>query len=155
MKKIALTFALLSIACTATVPVFAEEEMKMDHHAMHQHLMMDERTPLHLAPQMAQHQLQNMRSHVVAVQTIVGLLANGDFDQAADVAHKQLGLTEEMRMMCTTMSDNKDFTKMGLAFHQSADQLGDTLKTKDMKKSLEALHTTMNYCVQCHATFRQ
>lgn len=155
MKKIALTFALLSIASTATAPASAEEQMKMDHHAMHQHLMMDERTPLNLAPQMAQHQLQNMRSHVVAVQSIVGLLANGDFDQAAEVAHSQLGLTEEMRMMCTTISDNKDFTRMGLAFHQSADQLGDTLKTKDMKKSLDALHATMNYCVQCHATFRQ
>jgi cytochrome c556 len=53
------------------------------------------------------------------------------------------------------MSDNKDFAKLALEFHQSGDQLGDTLKTGDMKKSLHALQTTMNYCVQCHSTFRQ
>src|SRR5512141_373003 len=153
MKTITLAFSLL--IASAAVTAATGDEMKMDHHAMHQHLMMDERTPLHLAPQMAQHQLQNMRSHVVAMRSIVGLLAAGDFDKAADVAHNQLGLTEEMKMMCTTMSDNQDFSKLGLAFHQSADRLGDTLKSKDMKKSLEALQTTMNYCVECHATFRQ
>lgn len=154
MKLSTLIPALLAITCISSA-VAEDKVMNMEHHAMHQHMVMDERTSLNLAPQMAQHQLQNMRSHVVAVQTIIGLLASKDFDQAADVAHNQLGLTEEMRKMCTTMSDNKDFNKLGLAFHQSADQLGETLKTKDMKKSLEALHTTMNYCVQCHSTFRQ
>ncbi len=154
MNKPGLITVLLAVSCIS--PAMAENTLTgMDHRAMHQHMMMDERTPLNLSPQMAQHQLQNMRSHVVAVQTIIGLLANSDFNQAADVAHNQLGLTEEMRKMCNVISDNKDFNELGLAFHQSADQLADTFKTKDMKKSLDALHDTMQYCVQCHATFRQ
>jgi len=155
MKRITLPFAILAITCGVTTLAHAEDSMKMDHNAMHHSLMMDERISLNLSPEMKQQQLQNMRSHVAAVQAIVGHLANNEFDLAAEVAHSKLGLTEEMKMMCTHMSDNKDFAKLGLAFHQSADQLGDTLKTKDMKKSLDALHTTMNYCVQCHATFRQ
>jgi len=155
MKKTTVLFATLAVACTAAAPASAEDGMPMDHHAMHHHLMMDERISLNLSPEMKQQQLQNMRSHVAAVQSIVGHLANGEFDLAAEIAHSKLGLTEEMKMMCTHMSDNKDFTKLALEFHQSADQFGDTLKTGDMKKSLQALQTTMNYCVQCHATFRQ
>jgi len=152
MKKITVLLAALFISAGAA---YAADNLPMDHQAMHQHMMLDGRTSLNLAPQMKQHQLQNMRSHVAAVQAIVGYLADGNFDAAAEVAHGKLGLTDEMKMMCEHMSDNTEFTKLGLAFHQSADQLGDTLKTKDMKKSLQALQTTMNYCVQCHATFRQ
>jgi len=51
--------------------------------------------------------------------------------------------------------ENENFKNLGLAFHKSGDALGATLKTKDLNKSLGALHTTMSYCVQCHATFRQ
>jgi hypothetical protein len=153
MNKIALPFAILLFAYNATA--FAEDGMKMDHSAMHQHLMMDERIPLNLVPHMKLQQLQNMRSHVAAVQAIVGHLANDEFDLAAEVAHSKLGLTEQMKMMCEHISDNQDFSKLAMAFHRSGDDLGDTLKTKDMKKSLQALQTTMNYCVQCHATFRQ
>lgn len=114
----------------------------------------DSRTPLGLPPMMRTHQLSNMRSHLQAVQTIVGLIAEGDFDQAAEVAHDKLGLTEEMRRMCN-MFTNPEFRKLGLAFHRSADELAEVLKTRDVTRSLQALHKTMNYCVQCHAAFRQ
>jgi len=114
----------------------------------------DERIPLALSPQMKTNQLSNMRSHVEAIQTIIGLMGKGDFIAASGVAHSKLGLTEEMQRMCN-MFDNEDFVQLGLAFHKSADALGDVLQTEDMNKSLRALHTTMSYCVQCHATFRQ
>lgn len=114
----------------------------------------DERISLALSPQMKTNQLSNMRSHVEAIQTIIGLIGEGDFIKASGVAHAKLGLTEEMRRMCN-MFDNEDFVQLGLAFHKSADALGDVLQTEDMNKSLRALHTTMGYCVQCHATFRQ
>jgi cytochrome c556 len=155
MKMIAVLFATMAITYATVTPASAEDGMAMNHHAMHNHLMMDERISLNLSPEMKLQQLQNMRSHVAAVQSIAGHLANDEFDLAAEVAHSKLGLTEQMRMMCTHMSDNKDFAKLALEFHQSGDQLGDTLKTGDMKKSLHALQTTMNYCVQCHSTFRQ
>jgi hypothetical protein len=126
---------------------------QMDHHNMMVH-MNDGRISLGLPQQMKMHQLANMRSHVEAVQTIVGLMADGDFNAASEIAHSRLGLTEEMKTMCN-MFDNSNFKKLGLQFHESADVLAEVLKTKDMNKSLRALHTTMGYCVQCHATFRQ
>lgn len=124
---------------------------------MHQHTghaIHDDRISLGLSPQMKQHQLSNMRAHMEAVQSIVGLLAKDEFDQAAQVAHSQLGLTDEMKQMCGSFGNEK-FERLGLAFHESGDKLGDVLKTRDMGKSLQALHETTGYCVQCHATFRQ
>lgn len=130
----------------------ADESDQMHHHMM-KHVD-DERISLGLSPKMKAHQLANMRSHVEAIQTIVGLIAEENFDTASEVAHSKLGLTEEMENMCN-MFGNDDFKKLGLQFHKSADTLGEILKTKDMNKSLSALHTTMGYCVQCHETFRQ
>ena len=126
---------------------------EMMHHKM-KHPMSDGRVSLNLSPQMKQHQLSNMRSHLEAVQTIISLIAEGDFDKSSEIAHSKLGLTEDMKSMCNMFSNN-DFKSLGLAFHESGDVLGDVLKTKDTKKSLRALQTTLGYCVQCHATFRQ
>jgi len=114
----------------------------------------DGRISLGLSPQMKAHQLANMRSHVEAIRAIIGLIGSGDFSSASETAHSKLGLTEEMKTMCN-MFDNADFTALGLKFHESADVLGETLKTEDVNSSLTALNTTMGYCVQCHATFRQ
>ena len=153
MKKI---FTLLAAITMFATPVMAQTMDMSMHEMMHSdmHASNDSRISLGLSPQMKQHQLANMRSHVEAVHDIIGLLAEDKFDEAAGIAHQKLGLTPEMKKMCN-MFDNADFSKLGLAFHQQADKLGEVLKTHDMKRSLSALHVTMNSCVQCHATFRQ
>ncbi|MCK9200165.1 MAG: cytochrome C [Gallionella sp.] len=150
MKTVSLLLSIMLLSVAATS--YAAEGDGMQH--MHHHGMMDNRISLDLSPEMKQHQLSNMRSHVQAVQSIVGLLSAGDFDKASQVAHTQLGLTDEMRKMCGSFKNEK-FNQLGLAFHQSGDELGNVLQSKDMKKSLQALHDTMTYCVECHATFRQ
>ena len=136
--------------------VFAEcgeihENMKKHNHKMN---MTETRISLGLPAKMKQHQLANMRSHVEAIKSIVGLMSESKFDEASKIAHAKLGLTTEMKEMCK-MFDNKDFKKLGLAFHKSGDDLGDTLQTKDINASLKALNKTMQYCVECHATYRQ
>ena len=118
------------------------------------HNMNDNRISLGLSPKMKHYQLSNMRAHLAALQKIIGLLAEEKFEKASKIAHSQLGLTEEMKQMCD-MFENEDFKKLGLAFHNSGDELSDALQTKDMQKSLQALSKTMGYCVQCHGKFRQ
>lgn len=129
---------------------------QMQHEGGHhqQHSNADTRISLNLPPQMKLHQLANMRAHVEAVRAIVGLVATSEFENASKIAHSQLGLTEEMEGMCNAF-ENEEFKRIGMAFHKSGDVLGDVLSTKDMNKSLIALRNTMNYCVECHATFRQ
>jgi hypothetical protein len=126
-------------------------QMGSHHHDMS---MMDMRTSLGVTGEMKLHQLSNMRGHVEAIKSIVGLMSESKFDEASIVAHNQLGLTPEMQSMCG-MFNNEKFEKLGLAFHKSGDELSDTLKTKDVNASLRALNNTMQYCVECHANFKQ
>ena len=128
---------------------------KMHQHSNHmQQSNTDSRISLNMPPQMKSHQLAKMRDHMAAVQTIIALLAEGKFEHASNVAYSKLGLTEDMKKMCNALG-NEEFKRLGLAFHESADVLGDALKSKDLNKSLTSLSNTMNYCVECHATFRQ
>jgi hypothetical protein len=101
-----------------------------------------------------QHQLKNMRSHLEAVQEIIALLSDENYDDASEVAYTKLGSTTEMKLMCASFGDKK-FENLGLTFHESADKMSEIFKKRDKKESLNALSNTMNYCVQCHATFRQ
>ena len=133
---------------------FADDEkmhMGEHHHDMN---MMDTRTSLGLSAEMKQHQLSNMRSHVEAIKSVVGLMSENKFDDASKIAHSKLGLTPEMKEMCDKF-DNEKFKTLGMAFHKSGDDLGEALKTKDVNTSLRALNTTMQYCVECHSTYRQ
>ena len=115
---------------------------------------MDKRMSLQLNAMQKNHQLMNMRSHLEAVQDIITLLSSEKYDEASKVAYAKLGSTTEMKLMCASFGD-KNFEKLGLEFHKSADKMSEIFKTRDRSQSLDALSTTINYCVQCHATYRQ
>lgn len=153
MKNILITASVI-IGIIGLNAAFAADE-KMQHEGHHHDMStMDTRTSLGLSAEMKQHQLTNMRGHVEAIKSIVGLMAENKFEEASKTAHAKLGSTPEMLKMCN-MFENKDFKTMGLAFHKSGDDLGDALQTKDVNVSLRALNRTMQYCVECHATYRQ
>lgn len=156
MKRTMILIGLLLTTGVVAISYANDDSVEqIPHHIMHMNeTNVDNRISLNLPPQMKQHQLSNMRSHLVAIQDIIGFIAVENFEQASQIARSKLGLTEEMKKMCN-MFDNKSFTELGLAFHKSGDVLGDVLQEKDTVKSLQALRSTMNYCIQCHATFRQ
>jgi len=152
-RILATAIAIIGIAGFNTL--FADEEpMHMGNHHHDMMSIVDTRTSLGVTGPMKLHQLENMRSHVEAIKNIVGLLSESKFDEASAIAHNKLGLTPDMQAMCG-MFNNENFEKLGLAFHKSGDELGDTLKTKDVNASLRALNKTMQFCVECHATYRQ
>lgn len=154
MKRVLVGVAAF-IGMTGLNVAFAASE-KMQHQDHHNHVMsmMDTRMSLGLSAEMKQHQLSNMREHTAAIQSIVGLMSENKFEEAAKIAHGKLGSTPEMQKMCSMMGDEK-FMLLGLAFHKSGDELGDALQTRDVQTSLRALNKTMQYCVECHATYRQ
>jgi hypothetical protein len=157
------SLALLLILFLAT-PAWAQDAgldmpMQMGQPMMMQHggsapMAKDTRVSLGLSAPMRLQQRAMMRDHLKAVDEIVGLIAAGKFDQAATIAHQRLGLTPQMQKMCGLFG-NETFRKLGIAFHKSADHLGEVLKTRDTTASLHALHSTMQYCVSCHQSFRQ
>jgi hypothetical protein len=63
---------------------------------------MDTRAPVPLLPMMANHQKQNMRDHLVAVQQIVAAIAADDF-AGIEKAAARIGFSEQMGQMCTHM----------------------------------------------------
>jgi hypothetical protein len=146
MNKIILLMSLLAPICT-----MAAQE---DDIGLTAHDISDLRISLGLSTRIQHRLLVNMRAQLIAAQTIVGLLAEGQFERAAKISHARLGMSDEMRRIYD-LSKNDDFKNLGLAFHKSAAALETALQTKDMKQSLQALHDTMGYCVQCHSKFRQ
>ncbi|WP_299101604.1 hypothetical protein [uncultured Winogradskyella sp.] len=114
----------------------------------------DGRISLDLNPMQKNHQLSNMRSHLEAVQEITLLLSREDYDKASEIAYTKLGSTTEMKLMCASFGD-KGFENMGLEFHKSADKMSEIFKERNREKALVALSNTINYCVQCHATYKQ
>jgi len=141
-------------ACTETVEKEVKKEKVTSEKSEMKMRVKDKRVSLELNSMQKQHQLKNMRSHLEAVQNITLLLANENYEKASVVAYEQLGSTTEMKLMCASFG-NETFENLGLEFHKSADEMSEVFKTRDSKKSLEALSNTLNYCVQCHATFRQ
>lgn len=116
---------------------------------------MDARKPVPLLPMMANHQKQNMREHLVAVEEIVAALAVDDF-AAVETAVKRIGFSEQMGMMCSHMGAGAPgFTEQALLFHHTADRIAEAARKKDMKLVLSELSATMKTCTGCHATFKQ
>jgi len=144
---------LLMMAAAAALLAAGADAQEMRHeHGAHT-APHDTRRVLDVPDAMKEHQKQNMREHLRAVQQVTAMMARGQWDEAAAVAHGQLGLTEEMRRMCSMFGP--EFMAMGLAFHESGDRLGEALKTKDRVKAETAMAGMLEKCVACHDTFKQ
>ncbi len=73
---------------------------------------MDSRRPVPLLPMMANHQKQNMRDHLLAVQEIVAALATDDYPAIARAAGR-IGFSEQMGQMCTDMGAGAPYMPSG------------------------------------------
>lgn len=116
---------------------------------------MDTRAPVPLLPMMANHQKQNMRDHLLAVQEIVTALAADDFP-GVERAAGRIGFSQQMGQMCTHMGAGAPgFTEQALKFHHTADGITTAAKQQDRAAVLTALGATLKTCTSCHATWKQ
>ncbi len=116
---------------------------------------LDDRQPIPLLPMMANHQKQNMRDHLDAVQAIVAALAVEDYP-AIETAAGRIGLSEEMGQMCNHMGMGAPaFTEQALGFHRTADRIAVAAKARDRGQVLTELGATLATCTACHATWKQ
>jgi hypothetical protein len=109
---------------------------------------------------MAQHQLANMRDHLLALAQIQDALARSNWDQAAQIAENRLGMTslkahgahEASKYMPQGMQD------IGTAMHHGASRFAIEAQSAsasgDLKPALAALALTTQACVACHAAYR-
>jgi predicted small lipoprotein YifL len=116
---------------------------------------MDGRKPVPLLPMMANHQKQNMRDHLAAVQEIIAALATDDF-KAVGKAAGRIGFSEQMGAMCTHMGAGAPgFTEQAINFHRTADGISDAARASDRKRVLAELGATLKTCTACHAAWKQ
>ncbi len=116
---------------------------------------LDTRNAVPLLPMMANHQKQNMRGHLVAVQEIVAALAVEDFP-AIERAAAQLGYSEQMGRKCSHMGAGAPgFTEQALNFHHTADRIGVAARERDRARVVTELGATLRTCTSCHAAWRQ
>jgi hypothetical protein len=116
---------------------------------------LDARIAVPLVPMMANHQKQNMRDHLLAVQEII--LASGREDFAGiEQAAGRIGYSPQMGQMCTHMGAGANgFTEQALAFHHTADAIAAAARQHDRAAVMTALGATLQACTGCHETFRQ
>jgi hypothetical protein len=104
---------------------------------------------------MANHQKQNMRDHLLAVQEIVAAVAVDDFPSAERAAGR-MGFSEPMAQMCTHMGAGAPgFTERALEFHHTADTIAVAARAHDHLAVVDALGRTLSTCTGCHASFKQ
>ena len=104
---------------------------------------------------MAQHQKQNMRDHLAVVQEVIAALARKDFS-AIEKSAARMGYSETMGQMCTHMGAGAPgFTDTAVAFHHTADRIGEAASHRDQNAVVTALANTLAACTSCHATYKQ
>jgi len=145
-----------SSAPTLTAPAAPRSAAPSDACSAQQALdQIDTRVAVPLVPMMANHQLRDMRDHLLAVQEIVVAASTDDF-AGVERAAVRIGFSEQMGQTCAHMGAGAaGFTELAVAFHHTADTITAAARQRDRTAVLQALGTTLQTCTGCHAAFRQ
>jgi hypothetical protein len=120
----------------------------------------DPRQPVTMPGMMQEHMRANMRDHLLALGEIQAALAAGQYDAAADIAERRLGMTSldahGARHVAGLMPEGMQAT--GTAMHHAASRFAVTAQeaavTGDLARALGGLAEVTQQCVACHAAYR-
>jgi len=135
----------LALALALTLPASAEP---------------DPRELVELPPPMREHMLANMRDHLLAIETITRLLAEGRYGEAADTAEERLGMGAMQahggHHMAPFMPER--MRTVGTAMHRAASRFAMAARDAEVDGNLAGafagLSEVMQQCVACHAAYR-
>jgi hypothetical protein len=120
----------------------------------------DTRVAVDMPEMMRTHMLANMRDHLTAIHEVQNHLAAGEYDSAAQIAEKRLGMSSLQSHGASHMAGfmPKGMQETGTAMHQSASRFAvisqETAVTRDLPGALGALSRVTAQCVACHAAYR-
>ena len=123
----------------------------------------DARMLVHLPEPMQEHMLGNMRDHLATVNEIIGLVADGKFDDAAKLAEQRLGMSSLGLHGAAHMAPfmPQPMQDLGTSMHHAASRLAIVLQDSSVSPSLNtmrdvdrALHEVTTTCAACHASYR-
>lgn len=116
----------------------------------------DERVALGLSRSAEAGLKLTMREHLEALQAIVAGLGRQEFEQAARVAHEELGFPKHHQAMQREGGSAfpPKYDELAMAHHQRAEDLAKMIPSKDLKTILPQLEKTIGACVACHQAYR-
>jgi hypothetical protein len=116
----------------------------------------DERVVLGLSQEAEAGMKLTMREHLESLQAIVASLGRQEFEQAAKVAHEELGFPKHHQAMQREAGATfpPKYHEFAMAHHQAAEDLAAVIPSQDFKRILPRLDRTMKACIVCHQAFR-
>lgn len=116
----------------------------------------DERVALDLSEQASAGMKLTMREHLEAIRDIVAALGRQAFEQAAKVAHEELGFPKHHQAMQREGGATfpPKYHELAMAHHQAAEDLAKVIPLKDLKTILPQLERTIGACVACHRVYK-
>lgn len=159
-RKLAVGSFAIGLLVTGARLLAAEQEHEHMHSAGVAARAADTRQLVKFPEPLREHELANMRDHLMTLQRIQAALGSGEFEKAADLAEQRLGMSsfklhgahEVAPYMPQGMQD------IGTAMHRAASRFALTAQeagaTGDLKASVAALSRVTEQCVACHAAYR-
>lgn len=161
-KRAVLILALCSAAIAPVAP--AQEHAHMHDSsassATPRQADVDDRVAVAFPATLKEHTLANMRDHLLVLSLIQGHLARLEFDAAADVAEKRLGMSSLPLHGAHDVAPYmpKGMQDAGTAMHHAASQFAvatqEAAINQDIPRALAALNKVTRSCVACHAGYR-
>ncbi|TVO76930.1 cytochrome c [Sedimenticola selenatireducens] len=114
----------------------------------------DQRIQLDLPEPMQTHLLASMRQHLVVIDQLLGMLAREDFDKAADLAERELGMSSLDKHGASHIAKYypKQSAQFGTNMHKAASRFARVAQEGDALAAYKALGEITQNCVGCHAT---
>jgi cytochrome c556 len=116
----------------------------------------DARRLVQLPEMMQQHMMSNMRDHLVAINEILINMANGDFEEAAEIAEYRLGMSSLESHGASHMAKfmPEGMRQVGTAMHKAASRFALKAQEEEVLPAYNALSEVTSACVACHSDYR-
>ena len=116
----------------------------------------DSRQFVELPEKMKQHMMANMRDHLAAINEILIKIAEGQLDQAADIAESRLGMSSLESHGASHMAKfmPEGMRQAGTRMHRAASRFALRAQEGEVLPSYSALSEITSACVACHAAYR-
>jgi len=120
----------------------------------------DSRELVNMPAPMVQHMLGNMRDHLLAITEIQQSLGKGDFQRAAEIAEKRIGMSSLDSHGAAHMAPfmPKPMQDIGTQMHKAASQFAlvaqDSSADGNALRAVGALSEITRQCVACHSAYR-
>jgi hypothetical protein len=116
----------------------------------------DARKLVQLPEMMQQHMMSNMRDHLVVLNEILIMMANGDFEGAAEIAEYRLGMSSLESHGADHMAKfmPEGMRQAGIAMHRAASRFALMAQEEAVLPAYNALSEVTSACVACHSGYR-